>query len=143
MIWNGRRVRVFARAVPTDLRKGFSGLSALVRESLGRDPTSGDLFLFVARNRIRAKVLLWDGTGLCVLAKRLEEGRFAALWERADGAQIELSATELALFLEGCRLVGKQAISPPEVDPKRLIFPSSSDSFRPCSTSAVRATSRS
>lgn len=143
MIWNGRRVRVFARAAPTDLRKGFEGLSALVRESLGRDPTSGDLFLFVARNRIRAKVLLWDGTGLCVLAKRLEEGRFAALWERAKGSEIELTSTELALFLEGCRLVGKTTISPPEVDPKRLISLGFDDTFSACSTSPARATSRS
>lgn len=56
MIWNGRSVRVFAHAEPADLRKGYDGLSALVRESLDRDPTSGDLFLFVSRNRIRAKV---------------------------------------------------------------------------------------
>lgn len=143
MIWNGRKTRVFARAAPTDLRKGFEGLSALVRESLGRDPTSGDLFLFVARNRIRAKVLLWDGTGLCVFAKRLEEGRFAALWERSEGGQIELSATELALFLEGCRLVGRQPISPPTIDPKRLLFSDLSASFPTCSTSPARATSRS
>ena len=54
MIWNGRSVRVYAPAAATDLRKGYDGLSAIVRESLGRDPTSGDLFLFVSRNRIRA-----------------------------------------------------------------------------------------
>lgn len=143
MIFHGRRVRVFARAAPTDLRKGFEGLSALVRESLGRDPTSGDLFLFVARNRIRAKVLLWDGTGLCIFAKRLEQGRFAALWERTRGSEIELTSTELALFLEGCRLVGRERISPPEIDPKRLISLGLSDTFPTCSTSPVRATSRS
>jgi transposase len=143
VIWGGRRVRVFARALPTDLRKGFEGLSALVRESLGRDPTSGDLFLFVARNRMRAKVLLWDGTGLCVFAKRLEQGRFAAFWERTRGTEVELTATELALFLEGCRLVGKAPISPPEVDPKRLLSIGLCDRFPPCSTSPARATSRS
>jgi transposase len=142
LIWGGRKVRVFARAAPTDLRKGFEGLSALVRESLDRDPTSGDLFLFVARNRIRAKVLLWDGTGLCVFAKRLEEGRFAALWERTRGSEIELTATELALFLEGCRLVGRGPISPPEIDPKRLISLGLSDTLTTCSTSPARPTSR-
>jgi transposase len=46
---------------------------------------SGDLFLFVSKNRRRARVLYWDGTGLCVFAKRLEKGRFAAPWERAEG----------------------------------------------------------
>jgi len=136
MIWNGLSVRVFARCEPTDLRKGFEGLSALVREDLGRDPVSGDLFLFVSRNRIRAKVLLWDGTGLCVLAKRLEEGRFAALWERSGGETIELTAAELGLFLEGCRLVGKEALSPPRVDPKRLIGIDLHGSLTTCWTSA-------
>ncbi len=73
-----------------DLRKGYDGLSALVRESLGRDPTSGDLYLFVSRNRIRAKVLLWDCTGLCVFMKRLEQGCFATLWERVTSLQMEI-----------------------------------------------------
>ena len=142
MIWNGRSVRVYAPAAPTDLRKGYDGLSAIVRESLGRDPTSGDLFLFVSRNRIRAKVLLWDGTGLCVFAKRLEQGRFAALWERAEGAQIELTGAELSLFLDGCELVGQRRLSPPEIDPKRLLFHRVSDSFPSCSTSTESAISR-
>ena len=121
MIWNGRAVRVFAHAAPTDLRKGYDGLSALVREALDRDPTGGDLFLFVSRNRVRAKILLWDGTGLCILAKRLEEGRFAALWEKARGTSIELSAAELALFLDGCELVGRRRLSRPRIDPKRRL----------------------
>jgi transposase len=139
MIWNGRSVRVFARCVPTDLRKGFDGLSALVREGLGGDPTSGDLYLFVSRNRERAKVLLWDGTGLCVYAKRLEEGRFAPLWERGEGHQIELTPAELQLFLEGCRLVGSATLSPRKVDPKRLIARDFSDRFSVCSTPPASA----
>lgn len=122
MIWNGASVRVFAHAAPTDLRKGYDGLSALVREAMGGDPTSGDLFVFVSRNRIRAKVLLWDGTGLCVFAKRLERGRFAALWERAAGERVELTPAELSLLLDGCSLVGRQRLSPPRVDPKRFLI---------------------
>lgn len=143
MIWHGLSVRVFAYAAPADLRKGYDGLSALVRESLQRDPTSGDLFVFVSRNRIRAKVLLWDGTGLCVFAKRLEQGRFAALWERAEGLQVELTSAELSLFLEGCELVGRRSLSPPRIDPKALLFSSLHDRFGPCSTSTKNATSRS
>ena len=60
--------------------KGFDGLCALVSQGLQRDPLNGDVFVFVSRNRVRAKVLHFDGTGLCVYAKRLERGRFAALW---------------------------------------------------------------
>jgi transposase len=121
VIVQSRSVRVWARASPTDLRKGFEGLSALVRESLGRDPTSGDLYLFVSRNRVRAKVLLWDGTGLCVYAKRLEEGRFACLWERSRGPVVELTSAELQLFLEGCELIGRCRLSPSMIDSKRQI----------------------
>jgi transposase len=83
--------------------------------------TSGDLYLFVSRDRVRAKVLFWDGTGLCVYAKRLEQGRFAALWDRVRDGHVELSAAELALFLEGCREVGRRPLSPPPVDVNRPI----------------------
>lgn len=140
MIWNGRSVRVFARAAPTDLRKGYDGLSALVREDLGRDPTSGDLYVFVARNRIRAKVLLWDGTGLCVFAKRLEEGHFPCLWERVVGTEIELTQAELQLLLEGCQWIGRRPLSPSKVDPKRLVLGLRGDKVYSCSTSTANAT---
>ena len=122
MISASRGGRVFAHAAPTDLRKGFDGLAALVGEHLGRDATNGDLYVFVSRDRLRAKVLFWDGTGLCIYAKRLEQGRFAALWGRLREGQIELSSAELALFLEGCREVGRRPLSPPAVDPQRKVF---------------------
>ena len=121
MISLGRTGRVFAHASPADLRNGFDGLAALVAEHLGAEATSGDLYLFVSRDRIRAKVLWWDGTGLCIYAKRLEQGRFAALWERLRDGRIEISASELSLFLEGCREVGRRSLSPPRIDPKRKI----------------------
>ena len=74
MIGSTRSVRVFAYSQPADMRKGFDGLYGLVREHLKRDPLSGDMYLFVSGNRRRAKVLMWDGTGLCLYAKRLEKG---------------------------------------------------------------------
>lgn len=67
--------RVYAYAQPADLRKGYDGLSALVEQELGLDPLSGDLYLFVSRNRQRAKILLFDGSGLCILMKRFVDGR--------------------------------------------------------------------
>jgi len=114
MMWNGRRVVSYAYTAPVDMRKGFDGLSALVVQKLGRDPLSGELFLFVSRNLVRAKVLHWDGTGLCVYAKRLERGRFARLWSE-EGATVRLTLSELQLFLEGSKLVGRISLSPPEV----------------------------
>ena len=112
MIGSTRQVVVFAYGAPADLRNGFDGLAALVTLELGRDPLSGDLFVFVNRSRTRAKVLLWDGTGLCIYAKRLERGRFACLWRTRDRATLRLTTSELALFLEGSKLVGKVALSP-------------------------------
>jgi transposase len=109
MIGSTRALRVFAYREPTDMRKGFDGLYGLVVQHLGRDPLSGDMYLFVARDRQRAKALLWDGTGLCVYSKRLEKGRFAKVWGDED---LELSMSELQLFFEGSSLVGKVRISP-------------------------------
>lgn len=112
MIGSTRQIAVYAYGAPADLRKGFDGLSALVSRGLGRDPLSGDLFVFVNRNRQRAKVLLWDGTGLCLYAKRLERGRFACLWREGRSASLRLTVSELALFLEGSTLIGKVSLSP-------------------------------
>lgn len=120
MLGSTRALRVFAYAAPTDLRKGFDGLSALVVGTLGRDPLSGECFLFTSRTRTRAKVLHYDGTGLCLYHKRLEAGRFAALWERAEGERVELTMSELALYLEGSALVGRVALSPRRVAARSL-----------------------
>jgi transposase len=112
MIGSTRQVAVWAFGAPADLRKGFDGLSALVSQGLGRDPLSGDCYLFVNATRKRAKVLLWDGTGLCIYAKRLEQGRFACLWRDATARVVRLTISELQLFLEGSALVGRVALSP-------------------------------
>lgn len=113
MRWHGRRVTVYAYAQPTDMRKGFDGLSALVTEGLERDPLNGDVYIFVSRDRVRAKVLHWDGTGLCIYAKRLERGRFAHLWRDTSDGPLTLTVSELDLFLEGSTIVGRVALSPP------------------------------
>lgn len=113
-----RSVRVFAYAEPVDLRKGYNGLCGLVQTQLGADVLQGGLFVFVSRTRRGCKVLMWDGTGLCIFSKRLHEGRFAALWERADGVSIELTASELMLFIEGCVQIGKEQLSPRKIEQK-------------------------
>lgn len=115
-----RTVRAFAYPRPTDLRKGYDGLYGLVKTGLGRDPLSGELFLFVNRRRDACKVLMYDGTGLCIFQKRLARGRFASLW-RDDATAARLTASELALFIEGCDLVGRRALSPEIVVAKSLV----------------------
>jgi transposase len=119
ILGTSRAVRVFAYPEPVDLRKGYDGLYGLVKQGLKRDPLSGDLYLFSNRRRRGCKVLMWDGTGLCVFQKRLERGRFASLF-RDDARAVELTASELALFIEGCELVGRRALSPGVVKPIAL-----------------------
>lgn len=116
MIGATRQVRVWACAEPTNMRKSFDGLRAVAMGSMNRDPLSGDMFLFVAKDRRQARVLYWDGTGLLVIAKRLERGRFNAPWEGDRAKPWCLSASELALFLEGSRLVGHYEVIPPGPD---------------------------
>lgn len=121
MIGSTRNLRVWAYAAPADLRRGFDGLSALVRAELKQDPLSGDCYLFTNRTRTSAKVLLWDGTGLSIYHKRLERGRFSALWERGeDAGGVRLTMSELSLFLEGCRLVTQVKLSPPPFELRAL-----------------------
>ena len=114
MMGLGRKSRVFAHPAPCDMRRGFSSLSGLVLTS-GHELCEGDVFLFVGRTKKRAKVLWYDGTGLCLLSKRLDRGRFATLWRDAE-AKLELSVSELQLFLEGCEVVGRMPLSPPPID---------------------------
>jgi transposase len=115
MIGSTRSIRVFAYAAITDMRKSYEGLSALVRNGLRHDILRGDLYLFVNRRRNRAKVLFFDGTGLCIFMKRLERGRFAALWERTDEQSLRLTTSELAVFLEGSKVVGKIPLILPDL----------------------------
>jgi transposase len=110
-----RTVRVWAYGRPTDLRKGYNGLVGIVEGELRADVMGGELYLFVNIRRTGCKVLLWDGTGLCIFMKKLERGRFADLWSAGDGKPVRLTSSELALFIEGCALVGKKTLSPPAI----------------------------
>lgn len=115
-------LRVVAYCQPVDMRKSYEGLSRLVRKEMGREVLSGTLYLFTNKRRNRAKVLYFDGTGLCVLAKRLERGRFAPLWKRTTEAVLSLTCAELELFLQGSELVGKVVLSPPPLTEKELVI---------------------
>jgi transposase len=120
MITIPRTVRVWGHRAPVDLRKGYNGLVGIVKQRLGRDVLDGDLFLFVNRKRTGCKVLVWDGTGLCIFMKRLERGRFADLTTHGEDRTVRLSTSELALFIEGCTLIGKKSLSPPPITRNEL-----------------------
>jgi len=115
MITPNRFAHVWAYAEPCDLRKGYTGLYALIVRELDADPLSGDNFLFINRRRTHCKVFSFDGTGLCIFSKHLQQGRFAAVWQRAQGRKISLTTSELALFLDGSDLVGKRRLIPAQV----------------------------
>ena len=87
----------------TDLRKGLDGLAVLVEQVLEKDPFSGHMFVFRGKRADMIKVLFWDGSGLCLLTKRLEEGRFA--WPVADeyGLTVTMTAAQLVDAARGTR----------------------------------------
>ena len=95
-------VQIYVCAQPTDMRKGFDSLAAVVRDWLGGDPLSGHLFVFRSRRGDRVKLLFWDKDGLAIFYKRLERGtfRFPAAGD-PETRSIEVSAQELSLVLWG------------------------------------------
>jgi len=95
-------VRIYACLKAVDFRRGVDGLAAIVREALGRDPLSGDLFLFRNRRSDRLKILFWDGDGFWLWYKRLERGTFR--FPRSVGEALEIDRTQLTCLLEGVDL---------------------------------------
>ena len=92
-------VRILLAAQPVDFRKGMDGLAALVQQALQANPFAGDVVIFRPKRADRIKILVYDGTGLCLYAKRLEAGRFS--WPSPAEGVVRLSAAQLATLLEG------------------------------------------
>ena len=92
-------VKVMVATKPVDFRKGAEGLAALVRDTMKADPFSGAIYVFRARRADRIKMIFWDGTGVCLYAKRLEERAFR--WPTIEDGVIRLSAAQLSALLEG------------------------------------------
>ena len=100
-------LKVFVALEACDMRKGFNGLHALAAERLGEDPRQGAVFVFSNRRRTRLKLLYWDGTGLWVMTKRLEQGTFS--WPKSaqpQATKLKLSAEALAMLTDGVDLRG-------------------------------------
>lgn len=98
-------LRVLVALTPCDMRRGFDGLVGLVAEHLSENVKSGTLFAFTNRNRTRLKVLYWDGSGLWLMAKRLEKGRFAWPSPSVEGqVKLQLNATAFAMLTDGIQL---------------------------------------
>jgi transposase len=100
-------LKVFVAVEPCDMRKGFNGLYAAVIERLGEDPKAGALYVFCNRRHTRLKILYWDGTGLWVLTKRLEQGTFS--WPKAcepERTKLCVRPEALAMLTDGVDLRG-------------------------------------
>lgn len=97
-------VSIFLCTQPTDMRKGFDGLSGIVRGAFGADPLDGSLYLFVNRRRDRIKFLHFDGSGYWLYYKLLEAGTFEVI--ASEAACIQIDSTQLAMLLGGASLVG-------------------------------------
>ena len=99
MIGPGSDARVMVATAPVDFRKGADSLATLVKAQYGADPFSGVVYVFRAKKAERVKLVWWDGTRLCLMAKRLEQGGFR--WPGIRDGVIRLSATQMAILLEG------------------------------------------
>lgn len=97
-------VPIFLCTQPTDMRKGFDGLSGIVRGAFGSDPLDGSLFLFVNRRGDRIKILHFDGSGYWLYYKRLEAGTFEVI--ASEGACVQIDSTQFAMLLGGVSWVG-------------------------------------
>lgn len=98
------QIRYYLYGPSADLRKGFDGLSGIVRNELLRDPLSGDAFIFINRRRNLLKLLVWDQTGFVIYYKRLESGTFELPARKNGNKSIVIHREELVMILEGISL---------------------------------------
>jgi transposase len=97
-------IRIYVAVQPVDMRKQFNGLWTAAEQVLQEDPKCGAVFAFINKERTRLKLLYWDGTGVWVLAKRLEQGRFSWPTPAQARAKLELTPEALALVVGGVEL---------------------------------------
>ena len=100
--------RYYLGREPADMRKSYDGLSGLVRQGMGRDPLSGEVFIFLNRRRTMIKILVWDRSGFVIWSKRLERGTFELPRNTQAGASVPLRWEELVMILEGVSLSSVQ-----------------------------------
>jgi transposase len=92
-------LRIMMASKPLDFRKGMDSLAAVVTQVLAADPFAGDVFIFRSKRSARIKLLLWDGSGLCLVSKRLEAG--SVTWPSIQDGSVTLSAAQLQLLFAG------------------------------------------
>ena len=114
MIALNRRTKVFLSKEPADMRASYDSLFLRVRDMVKEDPFSGHLFVFLNKRRTSCKCLYYDGTGLVLICKRLEDGLFARVNPYHSG-DVVLTPAEYSLFFEGADLTKRFIDSPREI----------------------------
>jgi transposase len=114
--------RYFLYRHQTDMRKGFDGLSGIVRDGLQKDPLSGDIFIFLNKRRNQVKLLLWEQDGFSVYYKRLERGTYELPSLSGSSTSVELRSDELMLIMQGISL--KSVLRRKRFDQGKNIFQS-------------------
>jgi transposase len=109
--------KVFLACQPIDLRAGFDGLAAKVQQIIGADPFSGHVFIFRSKRGHYLKGLYWDGSGLCLFAKRLERHKF--VWPPIVDGTLTLTPAQLALLVEA--MDWRRTIAPPAPPRPKLV----------------------
>jgi len=102
MFFPESQVRIWLCTVPTDMRKSYNGLSALVKNQLQGNPLSGEMFVFVNRRQNQMKILYFDRSGYCIWSKKLEQGQFVV--RGSPGGKRQLNWTQLKLLLDGIEI---------------------------------------
>lgn len=136
MISLNRRTKIFVCKDPTDMRASYDSLFSKAKAVLNQDPFSGHLFLFMNGKRTSIKCLYYDGTGLVIVAKRMEKGLFSRINPYHRG-EIVLTAAEFALFFEGANLEKRFIESPEEIKKSSPAKKPSSASQQELQTSRV------
>jgi transposase len=115
MIAPGARLSVYVATRPVDFRKGHDGLAAAVQEMIGLDPFCGAAFVFRSKRADRIKVLVWDGSGMVLIHKRLEGGRF--VWPQVRDGVMRMSPAQFSALFEGLdwRLVRPERVRRPQL----------------------------
>jgi transposase len=99
MILAGAEIQVLVATKPVDFRKQADGLAAIVQQALAADPFNGAIYVFRSKRTDRVKLLWWDGTGICLMTKRLESGQFR--WPPIEDGMMRLSAAQMSALIEG------------------------------------------
>jgi len=114
MISFNRRTKVFVCREPTDMRASYDTLFGKAKGVLSQDPFSGHLFVFINSRRTSIKCLFYDGTGLVIIGKRMEQGLFSRINPMYKG-EVVMTSAEFALFFEGANLEKRFVESPSEI----------------------------